>query len=133
MELTSKSCVAICLILSTIVFIKSRRISKTACSTYAVFYRSASNYILDEEPITRNLTQDIIGCMDLCVETAECIAFNAHVRKDYKIDCHTLRNDHVSKPSKLTPKNDWSLYDTGSRDTSRSVSTRQSIPRGKRK
>ena len=110
------------ILLLTIAIIKSRRISKGTCGSNAAFYRVTTDYILDEEPISRNVTEDVNECVDACVEVPACVAINTHKRKNSKVDCHLLKNDHISKPNRLKTMKGWSLYFTGTRDISRAVS-----------
>ena len=110
------------LLLSAIVLIRTRRISKTSCGSNAVLYRIAADHILDETPISVNVTDDITDCIDVCVETPKCIAFNSHKRNDSKVDCHLLKDDHMSKRNKLIRKQGWNLYDTGTKEISSAVS-----------
>ena len=122
MELTSSASIIVGLLLSVIVLIRTRRISKTSCGSNAVFYRIAADHILDEIPISVNVTDDMIDCIDVCVDYPKCIAINSHKRQDSKIDCHLLKDDHMSKRNKLVRKQGWNLYDTGTREISRAVS-----------
>ena len=110
------------ILFSTIIVTKARRISKGTCGSDAVFYRVATNYILDEEPISKNITKDLNDCVDICIELPTCIAINLRKRQDSTAECHLLKDDHASKPNKLKAKNGWSLYFTGSSDVSRRVS-----------
>lgn len=99
----------------------ARRVSKTSCGSSAAFYRIAKDHILNEEPISRNITTDLEECVDLCIEEPKCKAMNTHKRNDTKMDCHLLKDDHMSKPKKMIAKQGWSIYDTGSKDISRTV------------
>ena len=110
------------LIFSIIVLTRPRRISKGSCGSNAEFYRVAKDYILDVDPIARNITDDLMDCVDTCIEVPTCIAMNTHKRQDSKIDCHSLKDDHISKPTKVKAKNGWSLFFTGTTDMSRRVS-----------
>ena len=114
--------VILCIILSIIALIRTRRISKGSCGSNAVFYRVAKDYILDVDPIARNITDDLMDCVDTCIEVPTCIAINTHKRQDSKIDCHSLKDDHISKPKMVKAKTGWSLYFTGTADISRTVS-----------
>ena len=104
-------------------FLKARRVSKTSCGSSAAFYRIAKDHALNEEPISRNITTDLEECIDLCIEEAKCKAMNTHYRDDGKMDCHLLKDDHMSKPKKMITKQGWNIYDTGSREISRKVSS----------
>ena len=115
------------ILLLIIVIVKSRRILKGTCGSNAAFYRVATDYILDEEPISRNVTDDINECLDVCVEVPTCVAFNTHKRQGSKVDCHLLKNDHISKSNKLKSLKGWSFYFTGTREISRTVSIQLSI------
>ena len=122
MEKASPGYFIFCIILSIIVLIRTRRISKGSCGSNAAFYRVAKDYILDVGPIARNITDDLMDCVDICIEIPTCIAINTHKRQDSKIDCHALKDDHISKPKMVKPKTGWSLYFTGTTDISRTVS-----------
>ena len=101
---------------------RTRRISKGSCGSNAVFYHVAKDYILDVNPIARNITDDLMDCVDNCIEVPTCIAINTHKRQDSKTDCHLLKDDHISKPKMVKAKTGWSLYFTGTTDISRTVS-----------
>lgn len=134
MDSAVRTYILICLIFSIIFVTRTRRISKTSCSSEAAFYRVASDHVLDEEPVSRNVTDDLFECIDICVELPKCVAIN--VRQHSKVDCHTLKDDRMSKPNKIIAKKGWSLYDTGTIDISRSVSisrTFESVLLGKHK
>ena len=101
--------------------LRGRRVSKTSCGSSAAFYRIAKDHILDEEPISRNTTTDLEECVDLCIEEPKCKAMNTHHRADSRMDCHLLKDDHMSKPKKIIAKQGWNIYDTGSKEISRTV------------
>ena len=100
---------------------RCRRVFKGTCGSEATFYRIANDHILDEQPIAKNVTNDLVECIDLCVSVSKCVAMNTHKRSDSKIDCHLLKDDHMSKPRKMIAKKGWNFYDTGSKETSRTV------------
>ena len=97
--------------------------SKTSCGSSAAFYRIAKDHALNEEPISRNTTADLEKCVDLCIEEPRCKAMNTRYRDDFKMDCHLLKDDHMSKPKKMIAKQGWNIYDTGSKEISRKVSS----------
>ena len=103
--------------------LRARRVSKTSCGSSAAFYRIAKDHALNEEPISRNITTDLEECIDLCIEEPKCKAMNTHYRDDGKMDCHLLKDDHMSKPKKMITKQGWNIYDTGSKAISRTVSS----------
>ena len=103
--------------------LRDRRVSKTSCGSSAAFYRIAKDHALNEEPISRNITADLEECIDLCIEETRCKAMNTHYRDDGKMDCHLLKDDHMSKPKKMIAKQGWNIYDTGSKEISRRVSS----------
>ncbi|XP_065054061.1 neurexin-4-like [Rhopilema esculentum] len=122
--MSDQFCFIILVILKLIALARCRRVFKGTCGSEATFYRIANDHILDEEPIAKNVTSDLVECMDLCVNVAKCVAMNTHKRTDSKIDCHLLKDDHMSMPRKVTAKNGWNLYDTGSKEISRKVGSR---------
>ena len=121
LTMSDQFCFIILVMLKLIALAGSRRVFQGACGGEATFYRIANDHILDEEPIAKNVTNDLVECMNLCVNVAKCVAMNTHKRSDNKIDCHLLKDDHLSMPRKVTAKNDWNLYDTGSKEISRKV------------
>ncbi|XP_065054059.1 uncharacterized protein LOC135682899 isoform X3 [Rhopilema esculentum] len=110
--------------LSLLVLARCRRVFKGTCGSEATFYRIANDHILDEEPIAKNVTSDLVECIDLCVSVEKCVAMNTHKRNDSKVDCHLLKDDHMSKPRKMIAKKGWNFYDTGSKEISRTIGSR---------
>ena len=120
--MVSKEFVLLLFFAAMISLLRARRVSKTTCGSSAAFYRIAKHYVLNEEPISRNVTTDLEGCVDLCIEEPKCKAMNTHYRHDGTMDCHLLKDDHMSKPKKMIAKQGWNIYDTGSKEISRRVS-----------
>ena len=121
--MAAKDFLLIILTFAVLSLLRARRVSKTSCGRSAAFYRIAKDHILNEEPISRNTTADLEECVEFCIEELKCKAMNTHYRDDGKMDCHLLKDDHMSKPRKMIAKQGWSIYDTGSKEISRSVSS----------
>ena len=121
--MAAKGALLITLTFAILSLLRTRRVSKTSCGSSAAFYRIAKDHILNEEPISRNITTDLEECVDLCIEELKCKAMNTHYRDDGNMDCHLLKDDHMSKPKKMIAKQGWSIYDTGSKEMSRRVSS----------
>ena len=110
------------MLLSAIGLSECRRVSKTNCSSSATFYRvGGPNTALLITSIIDHTATSLEHCIDLCVDTEECRAFNIKKKKAEEYECHLKPGDHVSNPESVATLSGFSLYDTGSQDLSRQV------------
>ncbi len=101
---------------------QGRRISKTNCSSTATFYRvGGPNTALTLTSIADHTATSLEHCIDLCVDTEQCHAFNIRKNSAEDYDCQLKPGDHITNPESVASLTGFSLYDTGSQDLSSQV------------
>ena len=102
-------------ILITFLFESSsgQNIVRHACGSQAELFKIASNHIMDIAKTTKETSNGLSGCVDLCTEDNTCKSFNYKRSETSNTICELLTEDRNTKADKIVAKTGWDYYDTG--------------------
>eukprot|EP00112_Aurelia_sp_Birch-Aquarium-sp1_P007965 Seg187.6 transcript_id=Seg187.6/GoldUCD/mRNA.D3Y31 product="hypothetical protein" protein_id=Seg187.6/GoldUCD/D3Y31 len=90
-----------------------QNIVRHACGSQAEFFKIAPNHVMDIAKTTKETSDGLSGCVDLCTEDNTCKSFNYKRSETSNTICELLTDDRNTKADKIIAKAGWDYYDTG--------------------